>query len=102
MTPGGNEKHIIKFLNAMRKFKQLSGGEAPMVGAWNFTNPCIILLNAFGYNEKLIYGAVWLWCIGEGYEEQQNKESFIDAAFLKDQKTTGFIFEFNKTVDEML
>lgn len=38
-----------EFLETMRQFKQLSGGEAPMVGSWSFTNPCLILLNSFGY-----------------------------------------------------
>lgn len=52
--------------------------------------------------KKLKFGAVWLWCIGEGYEEQENKENFLDATFSKNGKTTGFIFEFDKTVNEML
>jgi len=40
---------LDEFIETMKAFKKLSGGEAPMVGAWNFTNPCLILLNAFGY-----------------------------------------------------
>lgn len=40
---------LDEFLSAMSAFKNMSGGEAPMVGSWNFANPCIILLNAFGY-----------------------------------------------------
>lgn len=52
--------------------------------------------------KKLMHGAVWLWCASEGYEEQENKESFLDAIFFKQEKTIGFIFEFDKTVDEML
>ena len=52
--------------------------------------------------KKLKFGAVWLWCIGEGYEEQENKENFLDATFSKNGETTGFIFEFDKTVNEML
>lgn len=38
-----------EFLDAMRQFKQLSGDEAPLVGSWSFTNPCLILLNSYGY-----------------------------------------------------
>lgn len=52
--------------------------------------------------KKRMYGALWLWCIGEGYEEQENKENFLDATFSKNGETTGFIFEFDKTVDELL
>ena len=52
--------------------------------------------------KKLKFGAVWLWCIGEGYEQKENKENFLDAIFSKNGETTGFIFEFDKTVDEML
>ena len=52
--------------------------------------------------KKSKHGAVWLWCIGEGYEEQDNHESFLDATFSKEGNTTGFIFAFNKTVDELL
>ena len=52
--------------------------------------------------KKLKFGAVWLWCIGEGYDEQENKENFLDATFSKNGKTTCFIFEFDKTVDDML
>lgn len=52
--------------------------------------------------KKLKYGAVWLWCIGEGYEKKENKESFLDATFSKEETTIGFIFEFDKTVNEML
>ena len=52
--------------------------------------------------KKRLYDAIWLWCIGKGYEEQENKESFLDATFSKEEKTTGFIFEFNKAVDEIL
>ena len=52
--------------------------------------------------KKLKLGAVWLWCISNGYNEQENKESFLDALFSKEEKTIGFIFEFDKTVDEML
>ena len=52
--------------------------------------------------KKLKFGAVWLWCIGEGYEEQENKENFLDATFSKNGEITGFIFEFDKTVNEML
>lgn len=46
--------------------------------------------------------AVWLWCIGEGYEETENNEQFLDATFSKDKELTGFIFGFDKTVNEML
>ena len=52
--------------------------------------------------KKLKFGAVWLWCIGEGYEEQENKENFLDATFSKNGETTAFIVEFDKTVNEML
>ena len=46
--------------------------------------------------KKLKFGADWLWCIGEGYEQKENKESFLDATFSKNGETTGFIFEFDK------
>lgn len=52
--------------------------------------------------KKLKFGAVWLWCIGEGYDEQENKENFLDATFSKNGETAGFIFEFDKTVDDIL
>ena len=52
--------------------------------------------------KKLKFGAVWIWCIGEGYEHNENKENFLDAIFSKNGETTGFIFEFDKTVNEML
>lgn len=52
--------------------------------------------------KKLKFGAVWLWGIGEGYEQKENKENFLDATFSKNGETTGFIFEFDKTVKEML
>ncbi len=31
----------------------------------------------------------------------ETEESFFDATFSKNEETTGFIFEFDKTVDEM-
>ena len=52
--------------------------------------------------KKLKFGAVWLWCIGEGYEQKEMEENFLDATFSKNGETTGFIFEFDKTVSEML
>lgn len=52
--------------------------------------------------KKLKFGAVWLWCIGEGYEQKEMEENFLDATFSKNGETTGFIFEFDKTVNEML
>lgn len=52
--------------------------------------------------KKLMFGAVWLWCIGEGYEQKETEENFLDAVFSKNGETTGFIFEFDKTVNEML
>ena len=52
--------------------------------------------------KKLKFGAVWIWCIGEGYKQKENKENFLDAIFSKNGETTGFIFEFDKTVNEML
>ena len=52
--------------------------------------------------KKLKFGAVWLWCIGEGYEQKETEENFLDATFSKNGETTGFIFEFDKTVNEML
>ena len=52
--------------------------------------------------KKLKFGAVWFWCIGEGYEQKENKENLLDATFSKNRETTGFIFEFDKTVNEML
>ena len=52
--------------------------------------------------KKLKFGAVWLWCIGEGYEQKETEENILDATFSKNGETTGFIFEFDKTVNEML
>ena len=52
--------------------------------------------------KELKYGAVLLWCIGEGYEEAKAESSFLDAAFSKNGEATGFIFEFDKTVEEIL
>jgi hypothetical protein len=52
--------------------------------------------------KKLKFGAVWIWCIGEGYEQNENKLNFLDAIFSKNGETTGFIFEFDKTVNNML
>ena len=52
--------------------------------------------------KKLKFGAVWIWCIGEGYKQKENKENFLDAIFSKNGETTRFIFEFDKTVNEML
>lgn len=52
--------------------------------------------------KKLKFGAVWLWCIGEGYEQKEMEENFLDATFSKNGETTGFIFEFDKTVEETL
>ena len=37
-------------------------------------------------NKKLKFGAVWLWCIGKGYEQKENKESFLDATFSEGEK----------------
>ena len=51
---------------------------------------------------ELKYGAVRPWCIGEGYEGVKAEDSFLNAAFSKNGEITGFIFEFDKTVDEML
>ena len=52
--------------------------------------------------KKLKFGAVWIWCIGKGYEQKETEENFLDAIFSKNGETTGFIFEFDKTVNEML
>ena len=60
------------------------------------------MISAMKDKKKLKFGAVWLWCIGSGYEEVKAEDSFVDATFLKNGETTGFIFEFDKTVNEML
>lgn len=26
-------------------------------------------------DKKVKFGAVWIWCIGEGYEQKENKEN---------------------------
>ena len=31
--------------------------------------------------KKLKFGAVWLWCIGRGYEEVRAEDGFVDATF---------------------
>ena len=52
-------------------------------------------------NERLtrLRNIVWLWCISEGYEDVSTGESIC---FTKNQKTTTFILETNKSRDELL
>ena len=52
-------------------------------------------------NEQLnrLRNIVWLWCISEGYEDVSTGESIC---FTKNQKTTTFILETNKSRDELL
>ena len=51
--------------------------------------------NSVPNKEDLLLNAIRLWCLYEGYEEVDNsKESFYftDAVFMKENKSTGFIF----------
>ena len=41
---------LDEFVNMLRVFKQRGDDYYPMGGAYNASNPCIILLSAFGYN----------------------------------------------------
>ncbi len=41
--------NIDEFLNVMREFKKLGNDVTPMAGSWTDFNPCLILLNSFGY-----------------------------------------------------
>ena len=52
-------------------------------------------------NEQLtrLRNIVWLWCISEGYEDVSTGESIC---FTKNQKTTTFILETNKSRAELL
>jgi hypothetical protein len=52
-------------------------------------------------NEQLtrLRNIVWLWCISEGYEDVSTGESIC---FTKNQTTTTFILETNKSRDELL
>ena len=43
--------------------------------------------------------AVWLWCVQEGYNEIS---SGGESCFIKNQKTTGFVLEKDKTKGELL
>lgn len=52
--------------------------------------------------KKRKYGAILLFSIAEGYEEIENNDSFLDAVFAKDGKSTGYIYEFSRTPEEML
>lgn len=52
-----------------------------------------------------ISGAIWLWCLSEGYEETTNDKeisSYINSTFTKEGKTTGFIHDFDKSKEELL
>ena len=42
---------------------------------------------------------VWLWCISEGYEDVSTGQNIC---FAKNQKTTTFILETNKSRNELL
>lgn len=52
-----------------------------------------------------ISGAIWLWCLSEDYEETTNDKeisSYINSTFTKEGKSTGFIYEFDKSKEELL
>lgn len=52
-----------------------------------------------------IFSAIWLWCLSEGYEETTNDKeisSYINSTFTKEGKTTGFIYEFDKSKEDLL
>lgn len=40
---------LDEFVEMLRAFKKRGGDVVPMGGSWNSNNPCLILLNAFGY-----------------------------------------------------
>ena len=52
-------------------------------------------------NEQLtrLRNIVWLWCISEGYEDVSTGQNIC---FAKNQKTTTFILETNKSRNELL
>ena len=52
-------------------------------------------------NEQLtrLRNIVWLWCISEGYEDVSTGQNIC---FAKNQKTTTFILETNKSWAELL
>ncbi len=51
--------------------------------------------------KERMLNAIRLWCLTKGLEEiDDNKNYYTDIAFKKDEKATGFIFEFDK--DEKL
>lgn len=45
------------------------------------------------------FGAIWLWCLSDGYEEVPNKE---EICFSKEGKITNFIIEFDKSKEDLL
>lgn len=50
---------------------------------------------------KIMRNNVWLWCTYEGYEKSSQK-SQANATYIKNGETTSFIFEFDKSKDELL
>ena len=48
-----------------------------------------------------MHGAIWLWCMENKYEEIATCGS-CDATFQKEGKAVGFIYEFDKSVEELL
>lgn len=40
---------LDEFLNMLREFKKRGDDIVPMGGSWNSNNPCLVVLNAFGY-----------------------------------------------------
>lgn len=58
-------------------------------------------------NEKKerMMNAIRLWCIEQGLNEITDNESYYyhtDIAFTKDNKITGFIFEFDKDDEQLM
>ena len=52
--------------------------------------------------KKCKFGAVWLWSVGQVYEECKNCPENLDALFLNDDKKIGCIYEFDKTKERLL
>lgn len=57
------------------------------------------LQNTTEQTKDSMFGAIWLWCISEGYEEAFDTE---DICFIKEGKTTNFIIEFDKSKEDLL
>lgn len=61
-------------------------------------------MNNIEKKERMM-NAIRLWCIEQGLNEITDNESYYyhtDIAFTKDNKITGFIFEFDKDDEQLI